>query len=192
MNPLHDTCERIEILSIAELRSWLEAHHDQRESVWLITRKRASGEGYVARGDVLDELLCFGWTDGRMMRLDDSRSMQLISPRRVDHWAKSYKDRVERLEREGRMHPAGLASVARSKAAGLWNEMNDVDALCLPDELARALEDADAGPRFAALPPSYRRNLLRWIHLAKTSPTRDKRIAAIVAATVAGIRIPQM
>jgi hypothetical protein len=34
--------------------------------------------------------------------------MQMISPRQVQHWAKSYKDRVEKLIKAGKMHSAGL------------------------------------------------------------------------------------
>jgi hypothetical protein len=42
---------------------------------------------FIDRWDVLDELLCFGWTDGLRRKLDDNRTMQLISPRRQQAWA---------------------------------------------------------------------------------------------------------
>jgi uncharacterized protein YdeI (YjbR/CyaY-like superfamily) len=89
---------------------------------------------------VLDEVLCFGWIDGIARKLDDDRTMQLLSPRRVQHWAKSYKDRAARLIQEGRMHPAGLKAIEEAKREGLWDVMNDVDALVIPDDLATALD----------------------------------------------------
>jgi uncharacterized protein YdeI (YjbR/CyaY-like superfamily) len=65
-----------------------------------------------------------------------------------------------------------------------------VDALLVPEDLGAAL----AGLRgtFDALPPSYRRNLLRWVALARRPETRAKRVAEIAAATAEGRRIPQM
>ena len=45
------------------------------------------------------------------------------------HWAKSYKDRVARLTKEGRMHEAGLEVVEAAKESGMWDFMNDVDAM---------------------------------------------------------------
>ncbi|MEM6815918.1 MAG: hypothetical protein AAF600_16280 [Bacteroidota bacterium] len=70
----------------------MEGHHSQEDSIWLVTYKKSTPDKYVDRGQVLDELLCFGGIDGRRMKLDDERTMQLISPRRVQHWSKTYKD----------------------------------------------------------------------------------------------------
>ena len=66
--------------------------------------------------------------------------MQFLSPRRTQHWAKTYKDRAARLEQQGRMHAAGLQAIAESKRLGLWHAMDDVDALILPDDLVTALQ----------------------------------------------------
>jgi hypothetical protein len=67
---------------------------------------------------VLDELIAFGWIDGLRRKLEDARTMQLISPRRQQAWAQTYEDRAARLEAEGRMHLAGLTAIAVAKAAG--------------------------------------------------------------------------
>ena len=86
------------------------------------------------------------------------------------------------------MHPAGLASVEAGRASGLWDFFADVDTLIVPADLAERI-DLTA---WDALAPSYRRNVLRWIKLAKTEPTRAKRIAAAVEATAKGEKLPQM
>lgn len=183
--------ERVEVSTTAELRDWLLANHEQEDGVWLVTYKAHSNR-YVSRDEVLDELLCFGWIDGRRMALDDDRTMQLISPRRTQYWAKSYKDRVDQLTETGRMHESGLRCVEAGKRSGLWSFMDDVDALIVPDDLQSALSESRALERFESLAPSYRRNVLRWIKLAKRPQTRQDRIARTAEATARGERIPQM
>jgi uncharacterized protein YdeI (YjbR/CyaY-like superfamily) len=187
-----DRFEHVEVASEAALLAWLEAHHNQPESVWLVTWKKQVPDKHVAREAVLDALTAYGWTDGVMRRIDDERVMQLVSPRRQQRWAQSDKDRAERLLAAGRMQPAGLAAIARAKASGLWDAMADVDALAVPPDLADALAQLAARDRWDALPPSYRRNVLRWLALARTASTRDRRIAAAAETTAAGRRLPQM
>ena len=91
------------------------------------------------------------------------------------------------------MHPAGLEAIAESKRNGLWDFMDDVDALIVPPDLQTALEGRPlAADRFAAFPKSYRRNLLRWVKLAKSPPTRQKRIDEIATQTAENTRIRNM
>lgn len=58
----------------------LLAHHTQQEAVWLDTYKNAVPDKYLRHEHVMDQPVAFGWTDGIRQRLDDKRSMQLISP----------------------------------------------------------------------------------------------------------------
>ncbi|MEM8602672.1 MAG: YdeI/OmpD-associated family protein [Cyanobacteria bacterium P01_H01_bin.121] len=169
--------KRVEIQSVEELRAWFEANHDKGETIWLVTYKKAVPEKYVSIQEVLDEVLCFGWLDGRRMKLDAERTMQLLSPRRTGHWAKTYKDHVASLEQAGRMHPAGRKAVETAKQNGLWNFMDDVDALIVPADLAEALAARPlARDYYEAFPDSAKRDILRWIKLAKKAETRTQRI----------------
>ena len=120
---------KVENVSQEEQRSWLDDNHEQSDSVWLVTYKKAVPEKYVSRWDVLDELICFGWIDGIRRELDDKLTMQLISPRRIEHWARTYKERAAKLIEEGRMHQSGFKTIELSKANGLWHFMDDVDDL---------------------------------------------------------------
>lgn len=185
--------KKVEVKSTQELREWLEKNHSQKESVWLVTYKKHMGKSYVSVQDILDEVLCFGWVDGIRRKLDEDRTMQLISPRQAQHWAKSYKERVAKLMEDGRMHAAGLEAIAESKRSGLWNFMDDVDALITPEDLAEAL---DARPpaleNFEAFNPSSKRNILRWIKLAKTPKTRAKRIQETAILAAQNKKIPGM
>jgi uncharacterized protein YdeI (YjbR/CyaY-like superfamily) len=185
-----DRFEHVEVASAAELRTWLLEHHAQIEAVWLVTFKKAVPARYVSTAEVLDELVAFGWIDGIRRAIDDERTMQLISPRRTQPWAKSYKDRAERLIATGAMRGSGLASVQRAKASGAWEAMNEVDALVVPDDLRERLQaEPPAWAEFEKFPPSVTRNILRWIASAKTPPTREKRIALTVSEAREGRRV---
>ncbi|MEM7110087.1 MAG: YdeI/OmpD-associated family protein, partial [Bacteroidota bacterium] len=114
---------------------------------------------------------------GIRRKLDDKRTMQLISPRKTQHWAKTYKDRADHLIESGKMHAAGLKAIATSKKNGLWNFMDDVDQLIIPPDLVQALDKyPEASLFFEGINASSKRFVLRWIKLAKTEKTRTKRI----------------
>jgi uncharacterized protein YdeI (YjbR/CyaY-like superfamily) len=184
--------EQVEVTSAQQLRDWLEANHSQTESIWVVTYKKTVPDKYVSVQDILDQVLCFGWVDGIRRKLDDDRTMQMISPRQAQHWAKTYKDRAEKLIAAGHMHPAGLAAIAESKRSGLWNVMDDVDALIKPEDLVAALEaHPPATEYFDAFAKSTRRNILRWIKLAKTPQTRAKRIEKTAVLAAQNQKIPQ-
>jgi uncharacterized protein YdeI (YjbR/CyaY-like superfamily) len=169
--------KKVQVTSAKELRTWLTKHHTQQESIWLVTYKKHTGDKYVSVQEVLDELLCFGWIDGIRRKLDDDRTMQLVGPRRVHHWAKSYKDRAEKLRKEKRMQPAGLATIAESKKRGLWTLMDDVDALELPEDFVNTLKaHPPAYKNFQAFPDATKRFALRYIKLGKSPEARTRRI----------------
>jgi uncharacterized protein YdeI (YjbR/CyaY-like superfamily) len=188
-----DRFAKVEVSSAKELHQWLAARHGQPDSVWLVTFKKHVPDRYVSTPDVLDALLCYGWIDGIRRKLDDDRTMQLVSPRRQQIWAQTYKDRAARLIAEGRMTPAGLAAIAASQREGLWDAMADVDALVVPADLQAALHAVPpAADHFEAAAPSYRRNVLRWIKSAKTPATRNKRIKLTSDHAARGSKLPQM
>ena len=183
--------EKVEVTTPDELRQWLLNHHTQAESIWLVTYKKSEKGKYVSREEVMDELLCFGWIDGIRRKLDDVRTMQLISPRKVQHWAKSYKDRAAKLIEEGKMHEAGYQSIQAGKESGLWNFMDDVDNLVVPGDLAKALDELpDSRVFFDGINDSSKRFVLRWIKLAKTEKTRKSRIQKLAKLSAEGKKLP--
>lgn len=131
--PQPDTTDRLEITNPERLAAWLAKNHNQDSCIWIVTYKKAVPDKHVSAGEVLDELLACGWIEGRRMKLEEERTMQLISPRRIAYWSKTYKDRVAKLELEGRLAEPGRAAVERGKAAGLWDFLNNVDTLIQPE-----------------------------------------------------------
>ena len=136
----------------------------------------------------------FGWIDGIARKLDDDRTMQLIFPQKQLAWAQSYKDRVARLQRDGRMAAPGRAAIEESKRLGLWDAYAAIDALLVPDDLLMALKASSAAELWFNASPlsSHRRNILRWLSQAKRADTRTRRIDAVVTAAAHCTRVPQL
>lgn len=183
--------DQVIITSQEELRNWLLSNHHQKESIWLITFKKTVLDKYVSVQEVLDELLCFGWIDGIRRKLDEEKTMQLISPRKVEHWTKTYKDRYKKLESKGLVENAGKEAVLKSKASGLWEFMDDVDALIKPSDFVNELNKYEnATNNFNAFGASSQRFILRWIKLAKTPETRIKRLKQASELADKNLKIP--
>jgi uncharacterized protein YdeI (YjbR/CyaY-like superfamily) len=175
---------RIEPGSRAEWRAWLAAHHRDSKGVWLVGPRGRAGKPPVPYEEAVEEALCFGWIDGQLRPIDDEHSMQRFSPRRAKStWARSNKERVERLTAAGLMTEAGLAAVELARANGSWSSLDDIDNLVMPDDLGAAL-DARPGARanYEAWTPSVRKMALAWVTQAKRSETRAGRVERVAAA----------
>lgn len=181
---------RVEVDGRTALRRWLEAHHMQRESIWLVTWKKAAGARHLPYGAIVDEALAFGWIDSLPRALDAERTMILLSPRKAgSSWSAVNRERVERLIAAGAMHPAGLTKIAAAKADGSWSRLDAVEALTIPDDLAAALIPGSvADGHFRAFPRSVTRGILEWIGNARTPETRARRIAETAAKAADNLR----
>jgi len=173
-------------------RAWLIAHHAASSGVHLVGWRRGSGRTSVAYENAVEEALCVGWIDSVAGRLDEERSLQWFSPRRSGSgWARSNKERVERLIAAGQMLPAGLAAIEKAKRDGTWSMLDDVENLVVPDDLAAALDaHPPAREHWEAFSRSSRRAVLVWIVQAKRPDTRARRIVE-AAENAAHNEVPQ-
>ena len=184
-----DDLPRFHPESREQWRAWLADHHDTERGTWLVSWKQATGRPSLPYEAVIEEALCFGWVDSTARTLDSERSMMLMTPRKpTSTWARTNKDRVERLLAAGLMQPAGIAAVEAAKANGSWTVLDSVDALEVPDDLAAAL-DAQPGARAAyeGFSPSNRKMILWWVKSAKRPETRERRIAETARLAAQGI-----
>ena len=111
----------VEVPRAEAWRAWLESHHARAAGAWLVFHKAHTGRPSPSYGEAVDEAVCFGWVDNLMRRIDDDRYARRFVPRKPDSkWSESNVQRVNRLLAEGRMAPAGLASVAEAKKRGTW------------------------------------------------------------------------
>ena len=188
-----DDLPRVEISSSAEWRKWLAEHHAKSGSIWLITWKKRHGGRHVPYDDIVEEALCFGWVDSLPRKLDEDRSMLLLSPRKPrSAWSRINKERVERLIAGKMMTPAGLKVIEAAKASGTWKALEEVEDLVIPDDLAMAFRSyAQAAANFAAFPRSAKRGILEWIAQAKRPETRSKRVSETAARAAENVRANQ-
>ena len=183
---------KIVISSKNELWEWLDENHSSEQSFLLVTWKKTNTEKYISRDAVLDALLAYGWIDGRRYALDKDRTMQLICKRKQQNWTQTYRNRVEKLLLDGKLKEEGLATMRLAQQNGTWLANQNVDNLETPDTLLDALDVEQGLAWWQSAALSYKRNVLRWLNLAKTDETRQKRINAIAKACRDGQKIKNL
>ena len=95
---------------------WLERHHQSRSEVWLVFFKGEKAKHYIKYEQALDEALCFGWIDNLVRRIDEEKYAYRFTKRNKEsNWSSGNRDRVQRLIKQGRMAPAGMALVKAEK-----------------------------------------------------------------------------
>lgn len=183
-----DDAPVITVRSRAELRDWLAANHATAKAVWLAAYRKHHPD-YMSPEDGTEELLCWGWINSVPRALDADRSMILIAPRNPrSAWSAVNKALVEKARASGAMTPAGEARIAEAQANGMWDFLNDVEALNDPPDLTEALIATGTAEFWTAQPRTIRRGTLEWIKMAKTPETRAKRIRDVTDNAAKGLR----
>jgi len=188
-----DDAAQVHAETVEEWRAWLEEHHADTPSVWLVSWRSGTGRPSVGYEPAVEEALCFGWIDSTHRALDDERTALWFTRRKPGSgWARTNKERILRLEADGRMTPAGRAVIDAAKADGSWTLLDDVEKLVVPDDLAAAF-DRYPGSReqYDAFPPSARRVILVWIVQAKREATRAARLEQTARLAQEGKRAAQ-
>jgi uncharacterized protein YdeI (YjbR/CyaY-like superfamily) len=163
----------------AQWRRWLERHHEEEKEIWIAFAKKGSGKKSITYQEALDEALCFGWVDNLKKRLDDDYYLFRFVPRKSNSkWSQVNLDKFARLEKTGRMTEAGRAT----KPAGVEPPPRRFQAEDpVPDFIARELALHPVAQEFwTTIPPSHRRNYIRWITEAKQEETRRRRLAKAI------------
>ena len=175
---MKDDAEQVLIESPQEWRDWLAEHHATSSGIWLVMWRPPSGRPQVTYEEAIEEALCFGWIDGQAQTLDADRTMLWLTRRRPGSgWSLLSKQRVARVEADGRMTPVGRAVIDSAKADGAWSRYDDADSLVLPADLVDALDQrTGAREHWETFSEAVRRGILRWIVDAKRDVTRTARI----------------
>lgn len=186
--PAADHAPIIAVRSRAELRAWLAEHHATAKTVWLATFRKHHPD-HLAYDQIVEELLCWGWIDSLPRALDADRTKLMIAPRNPKSaWSAINKAHVERARAAGLMTPAGEARIAAALANGMWDFLNDVEALTLPPDLTLALDASGTAAFWATQPRSIKPGVLEWIKTARTPETRAKRIRDVTDSATHGLR----
>jgi len=107
--------------SRSDFRAWLCDHAETSDGVWLVFSKTKSVISHTAH-DALEEALCFGWIDGQMKRIDETKYLKYFARRRnKSPWSEKNKKTVETLRKKGIMTPLGEKAVETAKRNGTWD-----------------------------------------------------------------------
>lgn len=175
----------------AEFRRWLEKNHDNASEIWIGFNRKDSGKGGITYTEAVDEALCFGWIDGIRKKLDETSFTNRFTPRKPRSiWSNVNVAHVERLTREGRMKPSGIAAFsakdeARSGVYSFERETADLE----PQMKREFRRNTRAWKFFGAQPAYYRRLASHWVISAKRDETRQKRLAELISVSAAGRRL---
>jgi uncharacterized protein YdeI (YjbR/CyaY-like superfamily) len=178
------------VSDLAAWRGWLEQHDSDSDGVWLVVAKKGTTRPTSLTYDqALEEALCHGWVDGQLARADAGTFLRKFTPRRRGSaWSKRNTTLAERLIAEGRMRPAGLAAVARSKSEGTWDAAYAGAATIevLADLAAALVAEPAAREAFDRLDGANRYSVLYRVSTANRPETRNRRIAQLVATLARG------
>jgi len=95
--------------SASALRKWLTENHATSDGIWVRIGKKHSGVASITFHEMLDEGLCFGWSENTRRSGDEQSYLQRFTPRRTKGTQSTRnQERVQRLIEEGKMMPSGL------------------------------------------------------------------------------------
>ena len=164
-----------------EFRTWLDRNHASKSEVWVGLHKKASTKKGVTYREALDEALCFGWIDGKVMGIDDDAYMQRFSPRTArSPWSKINIKRFGELQKLGVVAPAGLAAFERRDKKPAGYSYEEAERGFSGTYLKTFRANKGAWTFFQGQPPGYRKMATFWVMIAKREETRERRLAKLI------------
>jgi uncharacterized protein YdeI (YjbR/CyaY-like superfamily) len=154
--------------------------------------KVGTGQPSMSWSQSVDEALCFGWIDGVRKRVDDATYTIRFTPRKPGSiWSAINIAKVAQLQAEGRMTPAGAEAFARRTEARsmVYAYEQEVAAELSAAELREFKRSQAAWRYFESAPPGYKKQMLHRVCTAKKAETRATRLAKLIEACAAGLRL---
>jgi uncharacterized protein YdeI (YjbR/CyaY-like superfamily) len=176
----------LDVRTREQWRQWLMKHHASSPGIWLVRHKQHTAVDSMSLEDLTCEALCFGWVDSLIKRLDDDRYAIKVTPRKpTSKWSEINRRRWNELKAAGLLAPAGLAAAPTANRYAAHPPIPK-----LPAYIAKAIKtNVKAWEFFQQLAPTYRRDFVVWIHIAKRPETREKRIRESIVLLAAGKKL---
>jgi len=165
-----------------DFRNWLAQNCTTNSGIWLVFSKHPSLKTIRAR-EALEEALCFGWIDGRMQSIDETKYLKYFSLRRKgSKWSDKNKNLIKELEDKGLMTDFGRLKVEEAKKNEMWDapkpEPISEEQVQMLIELLKDKEPAFTN--FKSMSPSIRKNYTGLYFEAKSDDTKKKRLEKII------------
>ena len=165
-----------------DFRTWLYENAETSGGVWLVFGKVKSVVTLTAN-DALEEALCFGWIDGQMRSIDNTKYHKYFAPRRKKSpWSDKNKKLTEVLREKGIMTELGEKAIGEAKQNGMWSASKS--APVTEEQLALFTEKlvgiSPAYENFSNMSPSVRGIYTRRYFSFKTEEARQRDFEKIV------------
>jgi uncharacterized protein YdeI (YjbR/CyaY-like superfamily) len=131
----------------------------------------------------LEEALCFGWIDGQIKSLDETKYIKYFKERRNGSmWSEKNKNIAVKLIAQGIMTDYGMVKITQAKKDGTWDESSKIPVNDdVVDNLTRELTGFDkAYANYIKMAPSARRGYAMHYFMAKSEDTKQKRLGEII------------
>lgn len=179
--------------SPSDFRKWLKEHHEKEQELWVGYYKVGTDKPSMTWSQSVDEALCFGWIDGLRRSIDGESYKIRFTPRKpTSVWSKVNVDKVEQLKKQGLMQPAGLAAYAKldGRKSAIYS-FEQINAKLKPEWEKQFKANKKAWEFFQSQAPSYQKQARWWVMSAKQEATKERRMAALIADSEAGMKIKQ-
>jgi len=166
----------------ASFRTWLQENSETSEGVWLVFGKTKTVVTLTAQ-DALEEALCFGWIDGQMRSIDETKYHKYFAKRRQKSvWSEKNKKIVDALRQKGIMTELGEKAVDMAKRSGVWDSpkeasVSDVQKEAFTKKLSAI---SPAYENFCNMPPSVQRTYTMRYLSFKSEEARERDFKKIV------------
>ena len=163
-------------------RAWLYENAETSDGVWLIFGKTKEVITITAE-EALHEALCFGWIDGQMKSIDNTRYRKYFACRREKSiWSEKNKKIVETLREKNLMTELGEKAIETAKRNGTWNNQKPAP---ITDEQVQILAEklkatSQAYTNFNNMPPSVRIVYTKRYFSFKSEEARQRDFEKIV------------
>ncbi len=176
-----DIKDSIDFKDYKKFHAWLAQNGESHPGIWVRFDKTRK-ESVMTPEEALDEALCFGWIDGQIQSIDEQFYLKYFAKRRDKSvWSTKNEHSVERLIKEGRMLPSGMAAVELAKKDGRWEkaDRNPID-FSLPDFINLLKPNPKALNNYLAMSPSVQKTYAMSYYVLKNEDSRQRRLLVIM------------
>ena len=165
-----------------DFRIWLQKNAKIRNGVWLVFGK-TKAVVTLSANDALEEALCFGWIDGQMRSIDETKYHKYFARRRAKSvWSEKNKRLMEVLRAKGIMTELGESAVETAKKNGTWDtpKSNPITDEQIEEFAKKLFGISPAHENFNNMPPSVRRTYTGRYLSFKTEEAREQDFEKII------------
>jgi len=178
-----------------EFSAWLAKNGKTSQDLIVGFWKVGSGKTSITWPQAIVEAIAHGWIDGIRNSIDTHSYTVRFTPRRpASNWSLINVRTAERLIKEGRIAPAGLAAfnLRRPEKTGVYSSEQRANPKLTPAQMKTLKSDTKAWNYYAATAPYYQKTSRWWIVSAKKPETRARRLQLLIDSSRAGQPVPPL